>query len=138
MTYCAECGKKLKETSKFCSSCGYELNSSHETPKRKTEDVEVEDEETFECEHCGKSFTNETICLRHEKNCYKKPHKERETMHWKWQNNPNQQKSNAGVIIFVIIIIVIAAIILMAMYGQQQHASSFAGQTESLIDKIFG
>ena len=136
MKYCPECGKQLKETSKFCSSCGYESGSSHETPKRKTADI---DEDTFECEHCGKSFTNETTCLRHEKNCYAKPSSQREdSRHDIVHEVVIHKKSNAGVIVVVIIILVIAAIILMGMYGQQQHAASFSGQTESLIDKIFG
>lgn len=40
--------------------------------------------------------------------------------------------------IIIVIIIIIALIILMNMYGQQQQAASFAGQTGSVIDKIFG
>lgn len=139
LKHCIECGNKVKVTSKFCSSCGYELksfNKQYEKEEDNEEESKEDKNEGWDCEYCGKNFTTETACLRHEKNCSEKPYKERETIPSYQQNY--RQKSNAGVIIFVVIIIIIAAIILMAMYGQQQQAASFSGQTESLINKIFG
>lgn len=140
-----DCSKENSKNAKFCKHCGEKLIIENEELEEDLEEEREDDEKesTYPCEYCRKEFNSEVNCLRHEKNCSEKFTKKEtkeisepiksETIH-----HYTQQKSNAGVVIVVIIIIVIAAIILMNMYGQQQHAASFAGQTESVIDKIFG
>ena len=134
--FCGACGSKNFKDSKFCKDCGEKL--FEEAQIKQKADANNNDN-TFECEHCGKGFVSEIACLKHEKNCSERTTKcETISNPQQESNSIRQKKSNAWVVIVVVIIIVIAAFGLMSMYGQQQHAASFVGQTESILDKIFG
>lgn len=73
MPFCQKCGFKIYEDSEFCQKCGNKV-----TPKLEKEKDE-EPEDTYECEFCGKEFSSEVRCLKHEKTCPEREEEEEDT-----------------------------------------------------------
>ncbi len=138
MKHCPECGQKVKEISKFCSSCSYEL-------KNFNEDSKEENNNLWECEYCGEEFKNETLCLRHEKNCSKIPtNKETKSIFKKEAEvEPKYEKvivhehhksSYGGVIAFFIVLLVIGVIIFFVIMLANQGGFSSGGGVSRVVD----
>lgn len=105
----------------YCQKCGTENQLGSNFCKNCGLPVNPIKKRRWRCNLCNSTFDSQSIAHSHY--C---------------SMNQNKPKSGGWVAIIIIIIIVIAIIILMYMDGQQQQAASFAGQTGSLIDKVFG
>ena len=67
--YCNNCGKKIKESSKFCNFCGHKIIVSNFKKSKKTDKTDY----VWACDYCGKEFETKLKSDNHEKICKKNP-----------------------------------------------------------------
>ena len=132
LNLCKKCGAELEEDVKFCPECGVKIKSGSEIKESKKAEKKNEEpeEETFECEFCGKEFPSEIKCLRHEKTCPEReedvePDEEEELKQVEVREVHHHHQTSGGGrflkfigYLLLIVIIVGAIIIVAALYGE--------------------